>query len=300
MNFQDIAVRATRSVTGYARQNAPMLLTGAGIAGFVGTAVLVGRASIKAKPVVDDAKANQYTVDHREIGDFYSQRDKAVDTGKIWMETTRDLTKIFAPAIGLGAASIFCIVAAHGISQRRQAAMIAAYTALDSGFRAYRKRVAEELGPDRERQIYHGVKSTRTVETEDGKPCVINEYYDERIADDPRRPSPYARFFDELSPNWRKTPEYNLMFLTAQEQMANDRLKARGILFLNEVYEALGLPWTQGGQVVGWKYDPNDPNKDNYVSFGIHDIFDECNRAFVNGYEHTILLDFNVDGIVQI
>ena len=60
--------------------------------------------------------------------------------------------------------------------------------------------------------------------------------------------------------------------------------------------EMLGIPRAKAGQVVGWVYDAKNPIGDNYVDFGIYDIHRETVRNFVNGYERTILLDFNVDG----
>ena len=58
----------------------------------------------------------------------------------------------------------------------------------------------------------------------------------------------------------------------------------------------LGIPRTQAGQIVGWIYDEKHPIGDNKVDFGIYNTYNEANRNFVNGYERTILLDFNVDG----
>ena len=86
------------------------------------------------------------------------------------------------------------------------------------------------------------------------------------------------------------------MFLKDQQRYANDLLKSKGHLFLNEVYDMLGIPRTKAGQVVGWIYDEKHPVGDNFVDFGIYDIYNERARDFVNGYERTILLDFNVDG----
>ena len=60
----------------------------------------------------------------------------------------------------------------------------------------------------------------------------------------------------------------------------------------------LGLKRTKAGQGVGWIYDKNNPNGDNYIDFNIYDISKESNRAFVNGTERSILLDFNVDGVI--
>ena len=86
------------------------------------------------------------------------------------------------------------------------------------------------------------------------------------------------------------------MFLRRQQDAANEILQARKHLFLNEVYDMLGIPRTKAGQIVGWVYNEKNPNGDNYVDFGIYNTNREPNRNFVNGYEPTILLDFNVDG----
>jgi hypothetical protein len=106
----------------------------------------------------------------------------------------------------------------------------------------------------------------------------------------------YARFFDPTSTSWSKEPEYNLIFVQCQQNYANDLLRARGHVFLNEVYDMLGIPRSQAGAVVGWILS-QDRTTDNYIDFGVFD--DEKNaRDFVNGYEGSILLDFNVDGVI--
>ena len=107
--------------------------------------------------------------------------------------------------------------------------------------------------------------------------------------------SDYAKFFDEYNPNWEKDSEYNLMFLRAQQNYANDLLVKRGYLFLNDVYKMLGFEPTSRRPVVGWRYEPEESNCDGYVSFGIYNA-NRDGRDFVNGYERSILLDFNVDG----
>lgn len=71
--------------------------------------------------------------------------------------------------------------------------------------------------------------------------------------------NPDVVWFDESNPNWSSTPEYARTFLRAQETYLNQRLFARGYLFLNEVYAALGIQETRVGAVMGWdtKKDPN-------------------------------------------
>lgn len=105
--------------------------------------------------------------------------------------------------------------------------------------------------------------------------------------------SMYAKVFDEHSEQWVKESEYNLIWLIATERYANKCLKAKGYLFLNEVYKMLGMPETKAGNVVGWVYDKKNPIGDNCVDFG---IYDKINSDFVNGKKNTAILDFNVDG----
>ena len=123
-----------------------------------------------------------------------------------------------------------------------------------------------------------------------------NELKGEKSMDDSRESvSEYARFFDESCPAWNKSSEYNLMFLKLQQQYANDKLKKQGYLFLNEVYDLLGIPRSRAGAVVGWVYDKDNPIGENSVDF---DLFADRNHNFINGYERKVLLDFNVDGCI--
>lgn len=130
---------------------------------------------------------------------------------------------------------------------------------------------------------YETAKKIMSVLDEDKK-MVIPDVYDI---------SHYARWFDEKCQGYCNDSEYNLMFLKCQQNFANEKLRHRGYLFLNEVYDMLGIPKTVAGRVVGWKYDERNPVGDNFVDFG---IYEDWNAAFVNGYVDKVLLDFNVDG----
>lgn len=105
--------------------------------------------------------------------------------------------------------------------------------------------------------------------------------------------SQYAKVFDDGCVRWTKEPEYNLTFLKNMQDYCNGLLKTKGHLFLNEVYDKLGIPRTKAGAVVGWIYNEKSPIGDNFVDFGIRN---ERNNDFVNGYTSDCILDFNVDG----
>lgn len=275
---------ATRRFAGatklLAKKHGPAILTGCGIAGFLATNVLTARAAVRVQEPVKVYKLK--LARWKDLPDE-EQREAMIDIG-------REACKIgwaFAPAVLAGSASIACLITGHGMMRHRQIALATAYTAIQQAYDAYRERVRKEIGEDRELELYRDVRLLDPAEP--GLPCEID--YDDKM------PSLYARFFDYHSPNWKKTPEYNLMFVYQQQQWANDRLRAYGHVFLNEVYDALGIKRSQLGQLVGWKMGNGG---DDYVTFGIHDIFDDNARAFVNGVEGVILLDFNVDGPIAI
>lgn len=130
----------------------------------------------------------------------------------------------------------------------------------------------------------------------DGKE-VVNQKIEQSDKESNKSVSQYAKFFDESCANWNKDAEYNLLFLRQQQLYANDLLKSRGYVFLNEVYEMLGIPKTKEGQLVGWVYKEENPVGDNYIDFGLYDS-SVAKSNFINGYKRTVLLDFNVDGYI--
>lgn len=107
--------------------------------------------------------------------------------------------------------------------------------------------------------------------------------------------SSYAKWFNNTCMGWINNPEYNLTFLRCQQNYMNDILRKNGHVFLNDVYQALGINKTQAGQLVGWVYDEKNPVGDNYIDFG---LMNKNNSDFVNGLTSDALLDFNVDGVI--
>jgi hypothetical protein len=283
------ATRVVGSVKLAASRNAPTMLTAAGVAGFIVTNALTIRATTRALEKLPEIKKSVAEVKSLEIGEDVTAKEKQRQMAIVYIAAVKTLAVDFGPPLIVGSLSIAALISGHGMMLKRQANLLAAYTALDMAFKRYRQTIREELGEEKELELYRR-PVMRALDEHEGDTTQIN-------GEDDVMPSPYARFFDESSPNWRKTPEYNLMFLRSQQDWANDILTARGHLFLNEVYDALGLERSQAGQIVGWK---KNGNGDGFVDFGLYAIGDECNRAFVNIIEHTVLLDFNVDGPIRI
>lgn len=277
----------------------PEILLGIGVVGIIGSTVLACKATLKVEGIVDDAKEKIDKIKYadKEIDDAtYSEMDYKKDMTLVYVQTGAKFVKLYGPAVGLGVISVGCIMGSHNIMKKRNVALMAAFKLAEQSYADYRKRVVEELGEEKDRQFHYGIK-TETIQAEkideNGKKKKVNEVVE---VVDPDKHSIYARFFDECSTQWSKTPEYNLVFLKAQQNYANDLLHCRGHIFLNEVYDLLGLPRSQAGALVGWVMTGDG---DNFVDFGIYDTNNPSKRDFVNGYERSILLDFNVDGVIH-
>lgn len=282
----------------------PEILIVAGVVGVVAGGVLACKATLKVHDILDETKEELEKIhecaEDPKFADKYSEDDAKRDTALVYAKTGMKFVRLYAPSIALFTVSMTGIVASHVILKKRNVALAAAFTTVNESFKAYRGRVREQFGDEVERRLKLGTKAMEIEEQTvdgNGREQTVTKTVDVRESGS-NKYSEFARFFDENSPHWTKDAEYNLMFLNRMQDWANDRLKAKGILFLNEVYEAVGIPTTKAGQVVGWIYDPKNPLGDNYVDFGIYDIYSERARDFVNGYERSILLDFNVDGNV--
>ena len=281
------------------KKHSPEILVGVGIVGTVTATVMACKATTKAGDILEEHNTQMDAINAVvEMGrEDYTEEVRKKDTAIVYTQTAVKYVKLYAPSIAVGVLSIGCIVYSHNILNKRNAALAAAYATIDRGFKDYRGRVIERFGKELDRELKYNIKAQEFEKTEideNGKETVVKETVN--VADDPNTYSDYARFFDDGCEGWSKDPEQNLCFLKCQQSYANEKLKSQGYLFLNDVYKMLGIPVTKAGQCVGWIYDEKNPIGDNFVDFGFYDTNRTKVRDFVNGYERTILLDFNVDG----
>ena len=259
------------------------------------------KATTKVSTIIDKSKSNIDTihecVNNTELAEEYTEEDSKKDLAIVYAQTGLELAKLYGPSVILGAASITSILAGHNILRKRNLALAAAYQVVDTGFKQYRGRVVERLGEQMDKELQYDIKAKEIEETivdKKGKEKTVTKTVE--VANPIAAQSPYTVCFDETCSGWQRDAEANKFFLLRQQDYANEKLRARGYLFLNEVYDMIGARRTKAGQVVGWVYDESNPIGDNYVDFGIFDIHCEANRNFVNGLEKSIWLSFNVDG----
>ena len=273
-------------------KHTPTILTYAGIGGFVGTSVLASRATLtyrdKLAQEFEDfagiaeaaSRLKTYTVEDQ-------RRDKAIMYARIGLRTL----KHYALPLALGAASAASIVIAHNMFKARIAALGAAYAAVTAAYENYKRKMVDSLGEDTVKKIL-ATPSELEATWEDGPDG--RKIFEISADLENGAPSPYARVFDQSYTDWSSNRGNTEMFLNAVQNHMNDLLHARGHVFLNEVYDALGMERTQAGAVVGWVRG----NGDDTIDFGIGEGEVRVVNHKANRSESIYCLDFNVDGVI--
>ena len=305
MNKTEIMAKMTRTFnrTGLQlKKHSPEILLAAGVVGVVASGVMACKATLKVQEIVDDAKGKIDTIhevsNDPKMAEKYTEEDSKKDLAIVYTQTAVKMIKLYGPSVALGVASLGCMIGSNRILNKRNVALAAAYTAVDKSFKEYRGRVIERFGKQMDKELRYNIKAQEIEEVSvDEKGKEVTKKSTVEVMD-PNAYSPYSIVFDDGNTGWDPDPELTKYFLIQQQNWANDRLKAKGHLFLNEVYDMLGAKRTKAGAQVGWVYDEKNPIGDNYVDFGIFDIRSPKARDFVNGLEKVIVLDFNVDGVI--
>lgn len=307
MNKTEIISNLTRTFnrTGLKiKKHSPEILLAAGTVGVVVSGVMACKATLKVNEILDESKQQIDTIHSvaadPNMAEKYTAEDSKKDLAIVYTQTAVKMIKLYGPSVGLGVVSLGCMIGSNRILSKRNVALAAAYTAVDKSFKEYRGRVIERFGKQLDKELRYNIKAKEIEEVskdENGHEVVKKEVVDV-IEDDPNTYSHYSIVFDDGNEGWDPDPERTKFFLIQQQNWANERLKAKGHLFLNEVYDMLGARRTKAGAQVGWVYDEKNVVGDNYVDFGIFDTRRSKARDFVNGYEKVIVLDFNVDGYI--
>lgn len=270
-----------------ARKHAPEIMVYSGVVGMVGTTVLACKEIFEVQHTAFMASGERIKMKNFAEANPDSEEARTYKRELTKSYSRQGLTHIrqMAPALSLGALSIASILAGHNMLRKRHVALAGAYVTLQNTYDEYRDAVKDFIGEDTERELRQNL-----VVGEDK--LKENKPLSEQVS--PSNFSPYARIFDESNKNWMDDTTYNEFFLRNIQNTMNDQLRARGYVFLSDVYKELGLPASRWAHTVGWIYD--NPNGDGFIDFGVWDKENERARDFVNGFEKAIWLDFNVDG----
>lgn len=286
--IKTVAVKTYGAAKLVGKRYAPEILTGVGIVGVVVGAVLACKSTLKIQDVLDEAKTNIDNIHEstEQCSDVYSEDDRKKDLVIVYTKTAVAVVKLYALPVGIGILSIGCIMGGHHILRKENAAITAAYIGLAESFKKYRSRVAEDQGEEKDNEYMYGTKITKVVsEDENGNPVEKDVLtYTGHISSN-------ARFFGPGNPNWKPGTDHNEAFLTFQKRYMTQKLHAQEHVFLNEVYDALGLERSKAGAILGWSIALGDTE----IDFGLHKRLLQ-NMNFLEGKDDYALLDFNVGG----
>lgn len=264
------------------QKHSPTILFVGGVVGVVATTVLACRATLKLDDILEKSAGKRELAKTIQDED-YSKEDSQKDIAIIYVKNVATVVKLYAPSVIVGTLSIAALTGSHRILSGRNVALTAAYTALEKGFTEYRERVVEEYGEEKDRELRYG---TEMVQITDEKGKISEE---KRV--NIRGASVNARYFGQnTSSSWEPSYQNNLFFLKCVQNWANDKLRMRGHMTLNDVYDMLGLERSREGCVIGWLWD----EKGKRIDLGIFDRNTTHPREFIMN-DKSILLDFNVD-----
>ena len=296
------------------KKHSPEILMGLGIAGMVTSTVLACRATLKAKPVIEEKKRRIKELDaisdHDKEVFGITDEDIANDKTAYTMQAGLKVIGLYLPAVTVGILGITCLIGGNKIHNKREASLAASYAALDQMFKKYRAHAIEKYGADADKELRF---DTKTIEVEDEKGEKKQATIIQDLPDDD-----YSMFFDEASPFWEKNYHYNQTRLLNEQARWNRLIRDRarynfhgiGFVTLVEVYVDLGISMTKSQMKrwkdIGWCIDINDPNYDpktTFIDFGLGDMMYRPKRAgaldcpdFTPGYDPVFLIQPNVQG----
>lgn len=217
-NVHDIATR-------YMKENSSAILTAGGVVGTVATAVLSGRASVKAHVLIQ-----------------FEEMERGVSEGSTKIELSKTEKAIlvwpqFVPPVLVGSATIGSIVAANYMSARRAAALAAAYGMSQKQLEEYKEKISEKLtGPKRQ-----GIDDEIAQDRVTNNPPKDNEVIILAGGD--------VLCYDMLTGRYfRCTVEQ----IRKAESEINADLVTHQYASLSSFYDKIGLPATNFTDTVGW------------------------------------------------
>ena len=119
---------------------------------------LVPCNSLKVSEVLDELNEDVRQVKElhgqEELAFQYQDKDHTHDLLYVYAKGSLQIGKLYAPAAVVGITSITLLTGSHIQMNRRNAALMAAYTAVQEAYDKYRERVRLQLGEEREAENF--------------------------------------------------------------------------------------------------------------------------------------------------
>lgn len=252
----------------YAHKNAPSMLVGAGIVGMVAAAIGACQATIHAADILEEHK--------RDMEEIHALRDKAIENGKDedktedkvkkltvarYVQTTKQLTKVYAGSVLLGLAGATFIVKSHTMMHSRNMKLAGTLASTLGLFNSYRENVRKDQGIEKDLAYLTGAEEVEVEKEVTDKKGRTKTTTEKVLMSDPdAKGNGYLRYMTSASPRWWNEDD-KMMEINIQraENWANDRLHSMHRLTVQELYDEFGFVTTNGDEgdylSMGWIYD---------------------------------------------
>lgn len=311
-NVGTVVVSTAHRLGFWTRRKSPELLIVGSIITAGASVILAAKATTHIEKIVKPAN-DKIKVIHDKMNDDskiasgeYSIAEGRKELVGVYSKTGWELTKLYGPSALAFSLSVASLLGSHKIMKGRNVALAAMYTTLENGYKGYRERVRAKIGETAEKEIFRNIYPEETLVTETDKKGNEKEVTKNVKTAHMDPDSDYGYLFDSSNPDWNRNGRLNIDYLLGKEKYLNQRLIAQGYLFLYDVYNELGIEpgfigekKLQASKVVGWIYDPEDPERDNYVSFGLADAMGNLTAdamEMLRQGERNVWLEFNPDG----
>lgn len=267
-----------------AKRNAPEILLGGAFLTGTASIILASRATLKAKDIKNTLEGNKMALEFNLNAGSITENEAKASIRKIYMKYALDLTKEYAIPAGLYAATVAMVFSSYKIQKNRQVALATALAACTTAYNTLLDKLKNGAAIGlTAKEVLEGVEGREVVDPETGEVTI------EKVQGEPVN-GLYQVRFDRYATAWEKDKFQNETTLRSEENWANDRLRLQGYVFLNDIYDRLGIPRTKVGQIVGWTLNGDG---DGFIDFGIKDCAEyEDIRYDSNAFD----LNFNVDG----
>lgn len=286
MGLKTNMLRAFNKAKYKVKAKSPEILLVTGIVATVGAVGTAIYATVKTKEALEEDEFDEV--------DNVVEEKEGIDIKKVGK-----IALYYAPTVALTGVAIASNIGGYKIQKKHIAALGGTLATTLGILNNYRERVREEVGEDREKELFDGRCSKEVIEYDENGNVVTKTSIENRSDDYFHMWFGPTKKNGEKNPFWTDNLEQNISFLFATQRTLSDMLIVKGHLVLNDIYEALGEdPDYTSGLVIGWRYIKENENGDNIIDFGVK--YDEANDIYpVVGENGEILLTFNFDGVIQ-
>ena len=206
------------------KKHISLILTCLGSAGVIATAIVTGRATIKAMHILEEAEGNC----------------KLSKTEKF-----KIVAPTYIPATILGVSTVACIFGANIFYQKYQASLMSAYALVKSSYNDYKSKLKELFG-----EVAHDkIVEELAIEKADGIYIRADSYIKSSSLTIDGKNAERRLFYDEYS---KRYFEASVEQVLNAEYHLNRNYILRGSACINEFYNFLGIAPMSGGDALGW------------------------------------------------